>query len=143
VATHRLFAYGTLEIPELVGALTGRRLRSEAAVLEGYARRMLRDEPYPGLAPMPGSRTSGTVYEDLDAHSLDLLDLYEGPHFERYQVHVRMAGGRRRRAFAYVLRPEQRHLLTDEPWDAERFRSHELPAYLHHCAGLRRSADHT
>jgi catechol 2,3-dioxygenase-like lactoylglutathione lyase family enzyme/gamma-glutamylcyclotransferase (GGCT)/AIG2-like uncharacterized protein YtfP len=125
----RIFAYGTLEFPELLQRITGRRFPSEAAALEGFARSLLRDAAYPAIAPDAGARTRGTLYSDVDTASLAALDRFEGALYERCELRVTTASGERA-ALAWVLRAEHRHLLTGEPWDPERFAAHHLRAWL-------------
>ena len=125
----RVFAYGTLEFAELVEAVAGRRFPSEPALLEGFARSMVRGAEYPGIAPAPGARTPGILYSGVDAAALAALDRFEGELYERREVVVRTASGETA-ALAWVLREESRHLLTGEPWDRERFAAHHLRAWL-------------
>ncbi|TFG97069.1 MAG: hypothetical protein E4H11_02470 [Myxococcales bacterium] len=125
----RVFAYGTLELPELVLQITGRRFRSERATLEGFARSMLRGAAYPGIAPNAGARTPGTLYLDVDPESLAALDRFEGDLYQRREVTLTTSSGKRT-AFAWVLRAEQQHLLTGEPWDRDRFVAHHLREWL-------------
>ncbi len=109
--------------------LTGRSFPSEAAALEGFSRSLLRGAPYPGIAPEVGARTTGTLYRDVDPEALAALDRFEGELYERREVRVSTASGEHT-AFAWVLREEQRHLLTGEPWDRERFSVRHLRAWL-------------
>jgi len=129
VAPGRVFAYGTLEIPALVEAVTGRTFPSEPAVLEGFARSMVRGTVHPGIAPARGARTSGTLYSEVDADSLAALDRFEGDLYERCEVAVTAASGPLA-AYAWVLRADQRHRLTAEPWDRERFEESHLRGWL-------------
>ena len=46
ITQRRLFAYGTLELPEVMEALLGRGLPHRNARLEGFERRLLRNRPY-------------------------------------------------------------------------------------------------
>lgn len=135
----RVFAYGTLEVAELVEALVGRRLPGEPAVLRGWARRMLRGAHYPGIAPRAGAETPGTLYAGVDAAELAALDRFEGELYERRQLEVETAAGARRRAFVWALRPELRSRLGEEPWDRERFVASHLREWLAGLSGpLRR-----
>src|SRR5262245_36233307 len=119
----RVFAYGTLELPELVLAITGRRFESEPAVLDGFARSRVRGAEYPGIAPAPDARTDGTLYHEVDDASLAALDRFEGDLYERCEVAVATAAAERCLAIAWVVRPERRSVLGGGPWDRERFRA--------------------
>jgi hypothetical protein len=43
---------------------------------------------------------------------------------------VRVEPDERREAWAWVIRPEHRSLLSNEPWNRERFVRHDLPSFL-------------
>jgi gamma-glutamylcyclotransferase (GGCT)/AIG2-like uncharacterized protein YtfP len=137
IESRSLFAYGTLELPELMEALTGFRPDSIDAVLEGYARFLLRGRSYPGIVESEGARTAGRLYHALDAAALTRLDRFEGPLYERRIVEVRPASGDGVAAHVYVLRREHRALLTTRPWERAHFAREHLEAYLAHCRGLR------
>jgi len=109
--------------------ITGRSFPSEVAALEGFSRSMLRGASYPGIAPDEGARTTGTLYSNVDREALAALDRFEGELYERCEVRVTTASGERT-ALAWVLREEQRHLLTGEPWDRERFSIRHLREWL-------------
>ena len=136
----RLFAYGTLGIPEIAQALTGRFWPAERAVLEGFARYRVRGESFPGIVSAPGARTAGVLYAGVDARSLVLLDRFEGKLYERREVWVCAGEGTRIAALTYVVGPRCRRRLGREPWDRRRFEARHLGAYLAHCAQLRRAA---
>ena len=117
-----LFAYGSLEVPEVMRAVTGRSFRHRPAVLEGYRRSLLVGSSYPGILATSGERTSGIAYESLDRRTFEILDDWEGDSYRRDEVRVTLTSGQTLRAYAYVLRPECAHLISDTPWDAEAFR---------------------
>jgi gamma-glutamylcyclotransferase (GGCT)/AIG2-like uncharacterized protein YtfP len=137
VESRSLFAYGTLELPELMEALAGFRPDSIDAVLEGYARFLLRGRSYPGIVEAVGAQTEGRLYHALDAAALTRLDRFEGPLYERRIIQVRPAAGHGVPAHVYVLRREHRALLTTRPWERARFAREHLDAYLTHCRDLR------
>ena len=137
VESRSLFAYGTLELPELMEALTGFRPDSTDAVLEGYARFLLRGRSYPGIVEAEGARTAGRLYQGLSAAALTRLDGFEGPLYQRRIVEVRPAAGEGVAAHVYVLRREHHALLTTRPWERAHFAREHLDAYLAQCRGLR------
>jgi len=120
------FAYGTLQLAEVMTGVTGRTFAGEAAVLEGFRRCAIRNEPYPGLREEPGGRTDGMLYRGLDVRSLAALDAFEGVQYARQQVQVQTADGRRHRAYVYVTAPIFLNCLTDEEWDLAAFREEHL-----------------
>jgi gamma-glutamylcyclotransferase (GGCT)/AIG2-like uncharacterized protein YtfP len=126
----RVFAYGTLELPELVLAITGRRFEAEPARLDGFARSMVRGAAYPGIAPQPGARTDGTLYRGVDEASLAALDRFEGDLYERRELPVATDAGERCAACVWVVRADRRDVLTGAPWDRERFRTRYLAEWL-------------
>jgi gamma-glutamylcyclotransferase (GGCT)/AIG2-like uncharacterized protein YtfP len=139
MAAGRLFAYGTLEIPELVRALLGRELAGEPARLEGWERFLLRGREYPGVVARPGACTPGVLYGGLDARAFALLDRFEGTRYERRELPVRSEEGAVLAAQVYVIPEAGRHLLGRLPWDRDRFAADSLAEWLSLCERLRRS----
>ena len=79
---------------------------------------------YPGAirAPKDRGRVFGEVYEipDDDAdRTLRALDKYEGSEFVRLRAYVRLRDGKRRSAWAYVLR--KRPPRSARPLDSGRY----------------------
>ena len=93
MGTRALFAYGTLEIPAVMLAVTARSFASEPARLDGFVRFLLRDRAYPGIVETPGATTEGRVYHGVDDASLARLDRFEDDCYERRGVVVRRADG--------------------------------------------------
>ena len=89
--------------------ITGRRLPSEPATLEGFARSMLRGEAYPGIAPAAGARTPGTLYSGLDPESLALLDRFESDLYERRSRRARRSSAEAPERCARVQGREREH----------------------------------
>src|SRR3954470_393084 len=108
-----LFAYGTLQLPEILEAVVAGRWQGTPALLQGYARYRLRGKPYPAIVPEPGGNVAGLVYPGVGAAELEQLDRYEGDLYERHTLGVR-AGGAALRALTYVLRAQHRALLSNE-----------------------------
>lgn len=123
------FAYGSLVFDEVIAAVTGARYAGSPAVLEGFARYLVKGATYPGLVPEPGSRVDGLVYHDVSTAAFDRLDRFEGEYYARRTVQV-VADGGTVAAETYVFREEWRHLLSSERWDAEHFRRHHLDRFL-------------
>jgi gamma-glutamylcyclotransferase (GGCT)/AIG2-like uncharacterized protein YtfP len=132
-----VFAYGTLELPQIVTLVLGRRLHGQPATLTGFARFAVHGAPYPALVPRSGARTSGILYRGLDAATLRTLDRYEGRLYRRQAVAVRLTDGRSERCFVYVVRPQHLHLLSRRPWDPKLFARRYLFTYLARCAHRR------
>lgn len=125
-----VFAYGTLQFPAIAEAVTGRQLAGELAVLEGYGRHALREAPYPGIVPAPGSRTDGMLYRDVDPVALGRIDNFEDPLYRRETVRVRLAYGECLRAVTYVVRQDWRAALAPSGWDPDEFARRWHDAYV-------------
>jgi gamma-glutamylcyclotransferase (GGCT)/AIG2-like uncharacterized protein YtfP len=136
--TSSLFGYGTLEIPLVMQAVTGKSFRRTAAVLSDHARFLLQGETYPGIFPNHGSRVTGILYEEVDRDSLAVLDLFEGNFFRRERVQVTTPSRPRVDAYTYVVPAEHRPLFSTQPWDREAFISRHLEDFLPYCREFHR-----
>lgn len=136
-----LFAYGTLSLPPVFEALTGRRLPSRPAVLEGYAGYRVRGEVFPAAVPRVGARLRGDLYEGIGPADWTLLDRFEGSLYERSCCRVHLEDGRTREAFAYLLAPGREGVLSQEGWRPEEFTLRHLERYLEACRALREARD--
>lgn len=130
-----IFVYGTLLLPVVQRRILGRSLAAEEAVLDGYARGVVRGQTYPSLRVAPGGETSGAVLSGVTAEDFDLLDAYEGDRYERVVVPV---NGKEepRCAWVWLLRGPWQDLVTTEPWDLDVFIRDELDGYLESYEGL-------
>ncbi|MDZ7662073.1 gamma-glutamylcyclotransferase family protein [Thiohalophilus sp.] len=125
-----LFTYGTLELPEVFAAITGRKITGLAAKLPGYARYRLQGEVYPGIVAMPGESLQGTLYPDLDAAAHKKIDHYEDTCYEKREVTVQLDDGRELAALAYVIPDEKSRLLSSQRWDRQKFIEQHLENFL-------------
>lgn len=135
--TIRLFAYGTLQIPEVMEAVTGAAFPSRPARLEGYARYRLKDRAFPGLRREPGARAEGLLFEGIDAEALRRLDAFEDDFYRRETLAVLGADGKPVAAEVYVVPPEHYSLLVYQPWDLEEFRRAALGGFMARCRETR------
>jgi gamma-glutamylcyclotransferase (GGCT)/AIG2-like uncharacterized protein YtfP len=131
--TTALFCYGTLEIPEVMQAVTGRRFRGTIALLPDHARFLLHGETYPGLLHSYRSEVAGMLYRDVDRDSLTLLDLFEGDFYRRTSVRVTTAVQEGVPAQTYLVPPEHELLLSQQPWEREHFIARHLDEFLAYC----------
>ena len=129
MSQHRLYAYGTLQVPQIFAQIVGRPLESRPAVLDGFACFRVVDRVYPAIVRAPGSQVAGVVYAGLDAGDLERLDAYEGELYERQRLYLSTLGGPLE-AEGYVLRSEHQHLLSRDRWDLEVFHRDHLASYL-------------
>lgn len=138
--TRTLFLYGTLQFPAVFEAVTGRPLESESAVLDGYARFRVRDEPYPAIVAAAGAHVPGVICADVDPVSLARVDRFEGEMYRRETVQVRAGReGRAVDAETYVIRPRWRVLLVDAPWDPDEFARRWHDTYVREGIAARRA----
>lgn len=135
-----IFTYGSLMVPAIMAAVTGRRMPSKPATLHGYARFCITGEVYPGIIEMNGALTDGILYFGVEKDTLEILDAFEGDYYQRTPVAVTTDVGSGREsvtgAQTYVIRPEYRHLLSDRPWDFDTFRDRFQDAFMRQYAGF-------
>ena len=134
-----LFAYGSLLLPEVMRAVTGRTFRAQGAVLRGYAAFRLMEAPQAAILPFPDTATEGAVYFDVDEASLRCLDAFEGDVYARQEVNVQTEDGAWVEAEAHVIRFKHRRLLSAKLWDEDEFRSKGLNQALKHAAESRKA----
>jgi gamma-glutamylcyclotransferase (GGCT)/AIG2-like uncharacterized protein YtfP len=132
-AMNALFAYGSLQIDDVMEAVTGRRFAGRPATLPGHRRRRLVGRSYPGVVADPGESTHGVLFDGLDAPALAILDLFEGEPYRRIECPIRTESGFAGQAFVYVIRDDHAHLMSDEAWDLASFRDATLRAFLAQC----------
>ncbi|MDF7807002.1 gamma-glutamylcyclotransferase [Pontiellaceae bacterium B12219] len=124
-----LFAYGTLMWPEVLEAVTGRRLAGEKTVLAGYTRLRVKDQLYPVIIPSLDDAVEGVLYRNLTAKEFQALDAFEGEEYDRTAVCI---GGTP--AFVYVLSEDWKHIADSAPWNPEDFAADELAQF---CSGYK------
>ena len=129
-AMRKLFAYGTLQLPEVMLAVTGRNFAAHPARLDHYARHRLRGKSYPGLRPAPGASVDGLLYLDIDADAWQRLDDFEDDFYRREPVRVTAADGAEWAAQTYVVREECQGLLLPGEWSLAEFKQARLPGFL-------------
>lgn len=130
----RLFAYGTLEFPEVVRKLLGLRLAGEPANLPGYQRFLLVNRNYPGIIYNPSETVDGVLYHGLTPKLFKRLDRYEDKFYERRRVLVQTSDGGSVTAWAYVVPLKFKSELSTKPWNRESFYSSHLKRFMNvHC----------
>jgi len=131
----RLFCYGTLQFADIMHEVSGRRYVGSPATLQHYACFALRGEVFPGIVPAHAAQATGVLYTGLDDAALRRLDAFESDCYVRERVSVRDDAGRSLQAWAYVVRPDARALLSNQPWDSDMFERTHLDAFLKRLAG--------
>jgi len=127
---HRLFCYGTLQIPAVLEAVIGHRLRGLRAVLPGYAACQVRRAEYPGLLRSPGNKTIGRLYNNVTPIELKVLDRFEGRLYRRRHQIVFKENGRRIQAWVYMVAPGREKQVTTKPWYLDRFLRTEYHRFM-------------
>ncbi|OAA26489.1 AIG2-like family protein [Frankia sp. EI5c] len=125
-----LFVYGTLRFPEVVETLLSRRPATTSAAVAGWRAAALRGRSYPGLVPAQRDvACAGSCLHDLTGAERELLDLFEGAHYEAREIPL-VGGGH---AVAYLWRglPDPQVLPAD--WDPARFAAEHLADFVRQC----------
>ena len=131
--SHCVFAYGTLQVPSIMAAVTGIQPRFEEAILPGYACYRMKHRVYPGAIPCNDGYISGRLYLDINDVMLKYLDAFEDVLYERQLLEVMTSRNTRVNALVYVVVEEYRQLLKSESWDIEEFKLKHLAHYLESC----------
>jgi gamma-glutamylcyclotransferase (GGCT)/AIG2-like uncharacterized protein YtfP len=126
----QVFVYGTLLVPEMMRAVSGRDFKPVAATAEGYGRYYVKGRVYPGIIAEMGSTVEGLVYLDVDTESLARLDYFEGPEYVREQLCVSTGANKTLAAEAYVVPMARCDMLTRDTWTVEAFRREGMLAFV-------------
>lgn len=119
-----VFTYGTLMFPEVWKAVVGREFEAVEGKAPGFAIFRVVDAVFPGIMKVSSDDSvPGVVYLDVDQGSIHRLDLFEDDFYERQALWVTCDDGQRRAAEAYVVPPQNGHVLTDEIWHRSTFLS--------------------
>lgn len=105
---------------------------SSDALLLGYERRKLHGHPYPGIKRIAAGIVKGKVFWDVDVDDLIQLDSFEGDEYCRKIVPVKV-NDTYVKAFAFELKPEYEHLMTNEEWELAVFQATGKPRFLAEC----------
>jgi gamma-glutamylcyclotransferase (GGCT)/AIG2-like uncharacterized protein YtfP len=136
-----LFAYGTLQDPDVLGAVLGRPVEvtrlSQAQAL-GFAVVTYPGRVYPALVTSPGATALGTLVDRLSADDFAVLDAFEGEEYRRATITINVTGSPIP-AFAYL--PVIDIPLQDLAWSLRdwtlRHKPHVLGAELASARELR------
>lgn len=116
----KLFAYGTLQVPEVQQDLVGRKFEMRPAELQGHACFTVRGQWYPAAIPQVGGLVHGQLLGDVALETLQRLDRYEGEQYRRVLLQVH-CDGVQHEAWCYLLQPGLEHLLSSDSWDLQHF----------------------
>ena len=130
-----LFAYGSLQLPEVFAAVTAQRKIGQPARIEGYARYRLKDLSYPGLVAESGAFTDGILYPDLGAEVWARLDRFEDVFYRRETLKVSARELGEVSAEVYVVPSMELGLIDRRSWSLEEFRQQHLSDFMRRCLG--------
>jgi gamma-glutamylcyclotransferase (GGCT)/AIG2-like uncharacterized protein YtfP len=127
--TH-IFTYGSLMFEQVWNRVVSGRYQHHPGTVSGFVRRALLHEHYPAMLPGPvNERVVGFLYLNLDEEDVFRLDEFEGSIYERRAVQV-MTDNNIFTAEAYVLKDSYRHIVSDQNWDPEKFKSEGIHRFL-------------
>lgn len=117
----KLFTYGTLMDVAILARVAGCAYCSQAATLQGYARKTVIGGCYPAIFPQPGASVAGRVYGDVSSFAIGRLDQFEGALYRRERVQVLDRKGHCIEAWAYVIAAGEKGRISDQDWSYEVF----------------------
>jgi len=130
-----LFAYGTLQFAEVLGALLGRVPEHRPAAVAGWRAACLRRLSYPGLvtadAVADGGLATGILLTGLSEADWRILDAYEDAEYDLMPVELADA------ARALTFRYTRSDLVLPQTWSAAEFAVRHLPAFAEQCRSWR------
>ena len=125
-----LFAYGTLQVPAVFEAVTGRSITPVPATLAGYARYRLSGLTYPGLIEADGATTRGMLYCGLGQEEMDRLDAFEDSFYQRITRPVTTGPNSSVPAEIYLIPRDHTDLIDLRPWSLDEFCRNHLERFL-------------
>ncbi len=130
------FVYGSLMFDAVWDALISADYPKLNARLDGYARRCVRGEVYPGLAEAEDGVVNGILVIGVTTGDVHVLDRFEGGYYSRRPVIVSTEEHGLVSAETYVFRSEAGLLLSDRDWSVDEFRENGLRIFLRQYKGF-------
>jgi gamma-glutamylcyclotransferase (GGCT)/AIG2-like uncharacterized protein YtfP len=132
-----IFTYGTLMFEEIWLQVVTGEYRKFRAILDGYDRKMARNEEYPVLYPhAPSSQVEGFVYLDVSDADLEKLDYFEGDYYFRKSEDVLVLESGKMVAAVYVLKEEYYSIISHKNWDPDYFKTQEIDLFKNKYDGF-------
>lgn len=122
-----LFFYGSLldkDVFEGISGLKRDKVRTTAAIREGFACTGMLNWPYPMLVQQQNAKLSGIVFHDIEDPALSRIKFYEGDEYELVEVDL-IANGQAMKAF--VFEGSQNEVSDGKAWSFERWQADEKP----------------
>ncbi|MGI8329874.1 gamma-glutamylcyclotransferase family protein [Actinomadura scrupuli] len=133
-APQALFAYGTLQFPEVLHALIGRMPEHRPAAVDGWRVAGLPGRDYPGLVPGP-ARAAGLLLRGLSDAEWRVLDAFEDEWYDLREL-ILTDGGT---AWCYTCPSGYR--VSELDWTAEVFSRASLGGFVESSAAWRSTLD--
>lgn len=122
-----IFAYGTLQFPQIIKRLTGKNFAAEKAMLRGYRRLLVKGTDYPAVKKSRNSSVDGILLKDVDEKSLEQIIQFEGDEYEMVNVRVHVNGSETDAVVFAWIREDR--LLDEKDWNQQKFESDSLRFY--------------
>jgi gamma-glutamylcyclotransferase (GGCT)/AIG2-like uncharacterized protein YtfP len=131
-----LFAYGSLQFPEVLRVLLGRAPSISPATVAGWRVAALPGQIHPALVPAPPTvRTAGNLVTGLSPTEWRTLDAFEDHIYDLRRL--TLTDGRV--AWAYISSDSAS--ASPDDWDLHSFERDHLTEYLKRCAAWRASPE--
>ncbi len=130
MASNQLFCYGTLQVPDVIKAVTGRVHKGIKAILPGYAMYKVKNTEYPGVVPSSNSETVGILYTGIIKEELEVIDLFEGDLYIRKQLNVIQQNNKICKAWVYIISDQNKGKLSKDPWNLKDFLKNDLKNFI-------------
>lgn len=115
-----LFVYGTLQDPEVLGALLDDPPPLTPVTITGWRVAPVRGQVYPGLVRDPDASATGHHLR-VDTEALAELDRFEGPAYQRRPVGRAHVDGHEVTLEAWVVPDAQAHRCAPGTWTLASF----------------------
>jgi gamma-glutamylcyclotransferase (GGCT)/AIG2-like uncharacterized protein YtfP len=125
--SERLFAYGTLQFPDVLEALIGLRPPLAPARACGWRAAPLVGRPYPGLVRDEAATAVGVVVPGVTASEWALLDAFEGEFYRAALVDV--GTGEPTYTYTWLFTRD----VLDGTWDRDSFLAAGLAPFVDRC----------
>lgn len=130
-----IFTYGSLMFEDVWNQLVSEKYSYAPALLEGYARRCVKQEEYPVIFEAEES-VQGILYYDVEPHDIERLDAFEGEYYERKTVLLHNCID----AQVYVLKKKYYEIIENRPWDENAFATEGIKRFCELYKGFMTSS---
>ena len=133
-----IFTYGSLMFPQVWESVTSKNYQSSKACLAGFIRRLVINAEYPGIIKGNSDDiVNGVVYFDVYDDDIMRLDHFEGEIYFRESVSIKLDSNDKISAYAYTIKPEYSHVLSDKDWDVNEFSQNGIKRFISKYSGFK------